>query len=167
MTKPYIFIVIMGVTVLAVTAFAQVSPSFSRLQLLLAQPLSEDPEAGTNGPYGTTIDNAFGTDLDATKKTVATTQQVIVTNIDTSGKICIGTVAWSGATDCSTLCGTAGAWTGQDRYDATMNCTTNDDSQGSLVPPGQSRSFRYDGTRCICVVASEVNTDGQIERVVY
>jgi hypothetical protein len=152
---------------LADRALAQVTPSLQRLQLLLALPLSEDPEAGTNGPYGTTIAAAFATDLGTALKSVSTTQQITVTNTDTSGRICIGSVAWSGATSCSSLCGTAGSWSSQDRYDATMNCTQNDDSQGEVVPARQSRPFRYNGNRCICVVASEANTDGQISRVVY
>lgn len=140
-------------------------PTLARLQTLLAMPLGEDPEH--NESFGTTLEPAIATDIAAGLKIDGTVQQFTVINEDTSGTICIGSVAWSGADSCATRCAETTAWSSQDRYDALMNCTAGDDSRGSAVPPGQSRPFRYDGTKCVCAVASEANTAGQIERVVY
>jgi len=137
-------------------------PGQARLDLVLGLGLDGDPVRKNSTALGTTIDDAINTDI--TPESNALTQLFVVTNLDATNNICIGSVDNSAsASDCETLCGTAGSWTDQG-YAATMNCTAGNASMGSVVPPGNSRQFRYDGTRCVCMVASGANTDVQVER---
>lgn len=137
-------------------------PTGERLTSALETALTRDP-VRKNASLGTTIDDAIDTDI--TAKTNNKVQLFVVTNLHASQNVCFGTVAWSGADSCATRCGTEAAWTGQG-YAATMNCTAGDASMGSVVTAGASRQFRYDGTRCACIVASGASTTVQVERVI-
>lgn len=137
-------------------------PVGERLDAALNAPLSGEP-LRKNASFGTTLVAAIATEN--TKKTNEVTQLFVVTNTHASQNLCFGTISAVGATCNDALCDTAGSWTGQG-FAAKMNCTDGDASQGSLVPAGSSRAFRYDGTRCACVVASGASTTGQVERVV-
>lgn len=136
-------------------------PSSERLSLVLGLGLSGDPVRKNSTSLGTTITDAIDTDI--TNKTSALTQMFVVTNLDSVDNVCVGSIAFDASSSCETLCGTAGSWTGQG-YAATMNCTSGDASQGSVITAGNSRSFRYDGTRCVCMVASAASTVVQAER---
>lgn len=154
------FVIVLGV---AAYAFARPPDAGSRLEAVLNTGLSADPVRFNSTAVGTTIMDAIETDLATAYRTDQFTQILTVANLESAGNLCVGSVAWSGATSCSDRCGTAGAWTGQG-YAATMNCTLGDASMGSVVRANTSRSFAYDGTRCICIVASTANVDVQIER---
>lgn len=143
---------------------AQATPPVGeRLDQALESPLHSEPTRLNSSALGTTIQAAIATDI--TGKTDDRTQLFVVTNLSTSNNVCFGTVAFSGATACSSLCTTAGSWTGQG-FAATMNCTSGDASMGSVITAGGSRQFRYDGTRCACVVGSAASSVIQVERVV-
>jgi hypothetical protein len=134
-------------------------PVGERLQSAIDAPLNADP-LRNNAGVGTTLIAAISTEN--AKKTNDVTQLFVVTNTHAAQSLCFGTVSAVGATCNNTLCDTASSWPGSTK----MNCTAGDAAQGSLIPAGQSRAFRYDGTRCACVVASGAATTGQIERVV-
>lgn len=136
-------------------------PTGERLEAALESALRADP-VRKNVSLGTTIDDAIDTDI--TAKTDNKIQLFVVTNLHASQNVCFGTVPWSGADTCATRCAAEAAWTGQG-YAATMNCTANDASMGSVITAGASRQFRYDGTRCACIVASGAATTTQVERV--
>lgn len=139
-------------------------PIGERLSAALEHPLRADPFRKSVS-LGTTIDDAIDTDITAAQKTADKIQMFVVTNTHATQNVCFGTVAWSGADSCATRCGTAGAWTEQTGlYAATMNCTAGDASIGQIIPAGRSRAFRYDGTRCACIVASGASTTVQVER---
>lgn len=146
----------------AVAAYARPPDASSRLESVLGVGLNAEPARYNSASLGTSIIEAIA--ADNTLRTDQATQQFVVTNYSTSGNVCLGSVAAS-ATDCNTLCGTAGSWTGQG-FAATMNCTAGDASMGSIVPAGQSRTFRYDGTRCLCIVGSTSGMSVQVERLV-
>jgi hypothetical protein len=74
-------------------------------------------------------------------------------------------VAWSGGTACSSLCTTAGSWTSQAMYASSMTCSAGT-SMGSVIPAGQSRTFRYTGERCACIVGATSGLSVQVERLV-
>jgi hypothetical protein len=133
-----------------------------RLDAALNAPLAAEP-ARKNASFGTTLVAAIATEN--TRKSGEVTQLFVVTNTHASQRLCFGTVSAVGATCNDTLCDTTASWTAQG-FAAKMNCTDADASQGSIVLAGTSRAFRYDGTRCACVVASGASTTGQVERVV-
>jgi hypothetical protein len=140
-------------------------PSGERLDQLLRVGLVRDP-VKKSANITTTVVSAIDTDI--TTKVDSAQQLLVVTNLASSANVCVGSVAWSGADSCATRCGTATAWSDQTDpdYTSSMNCTLGSANIGSLVPHGQSRQFRYDGTRCVCMVASTSNTDVLVERVV-
>ncbi len=140
-------------------------PSGERLDQLLRVGLVRDP-VKKSANIGTALVDAIDTDL--TSKVDSTQQLLVVTNLASSGLVCVGTVAWSGSDSCETRCTTAAAWSDQTDpdYTASMNCTLGSANIGSVIPHGQSRQFRYDGTRCVCMVASTSNIDVLVERVV-
>lgn len=140
-------------------------PSGERLDQLLRVGLVRDP-VKKSANIGTALTDAIDTDI--TTKVDSVQQLFVVTNLASSGLVCVGSVAWSGADSCETRCGTATAWSDQTdpNYTASMNCTLGSANIGSVIPHGQSRQFRYDGTRCVCVVASTSNIDVLVERVV-
>lgn len=139
-------------------------PSGERLDQLLRAGLTRDPVKKAAN-ISTVVTDAIDTDI--TAKVDSAQQLIVVTNLATSGLVCIGSVAWSNTDSCETRCGTAAAWSDQTDPDYTgaMNCTLGSANIGSIVPHGQSRQFRYDGTRCVCMVAS-TNVDVLVERVV-
>ena len=140
-------------------------PSGERLDQLLRVGLVRDP-VKKSANIATTPVAAIDTDI--TSRVDSVQQLLIVTNLASSANVCVGTVAWSGADSCATRCDTAAAWSDQTDpdYTAAMNCTLGSANIGSIVPHGQSRQFRYDGTRCVCMIASTSNTDVIVERVV-
>lgn len=150
--------------IIPLTALA-LPPAGERLDQLLRVGLVRDP-VKKSANIGTAVVDAI--DVDITAKVDSAQQLLIVTNLASSGNVCIGTVAWSGTDSCETRCGTASAWSDQTDpdYTAAMNCTLGSANIGSVVPHGQSRQFRYDGTRCVCMVASSSNIDVLVERVV-
>ena len=158
----YAFLALVLLTPLAALALP---PSGERLDQLLRAGLTKDP-AKKAASISTAVTDAIDTDI--TKKVDSAQQLLVVTNLATSGLVCIGTVAWSGADSCETRCGTAAAWSDQTDpdYTAAMDCTLGSANIGSIIPHGQSRQFRYDGTRCICMVASTSNINVLVERVV-
>lgn len=150
--------------IIPLTALA-LPPAGERLDQLLRVGLIRDP-VKKSANISTAVVDAIDTDI--TAKSDSIQQLLVVTNLASSGLVCIGTVAWSGADSCETRCGTAAAWSDQTDpdYTSSMNCTLGSPNIGSIVPHGQSRQFRYDGTRCVCMVASTSNTDVLVERVV-
>jgi hypothetical protein len=139
-------------------------PSGDRLAGVVDAPLIEDPVRKNLTTLTTTLLDAI--DAQNTKKTLEVSQLFVVTNLDDTTDVCIGSIPVTAAETCDeTLCATAGKWTANG-YAAAMNCTEGDASRGSVVPPGQSRSFRYAGTRCVCMVASGASTSVQVERIV-
>jgi len=150
------------VLALLIPLTAHATPVGERLRQVIDAPLSADP-VRDNDAVGTTLVAAVSTEN--TKKSAGDTQLFVVTNLHASQNLCFGTVSAVGATCNDALCDTAGSWTGQG-YAGKMNCTNGDASQGSLIPAGQSRTFRYNGTRCACIVASGATTTAQVERVV-
>jgi hypothetical protein len=151
-----------GLVLLLAFTVQAAPPIGERLAAVLDAPLTADP-LRNNAGVGTTPIAAIATEN--SKKTDATVQLFVVTNTHASQNICFGTVSAVGATCNDALCDTTASWTAGG-YAAKMNCTAGNASQGSVVPAGQSRAFRYDGTRCACVVADGAATTGQIERVV-
>lgn len=152
-----------GVVLLLAFAVQAAPPIGERLAAVLDAPLTAEP-LRKNASFGTTLVAAIATEN--SKKTDATTQMFVVTNLHASQPICFGTVSVSSLETCNdALCDTTAKWTAQG-FAAKMNCTNADASQGSVVTAGGSRAFRYDGTRCGCVVAAGASTTGQVERVV-
>jgi hypothetical protein len=151
----------------AAVAYAANPPTpSSRLDAVLNQGLTSDPVRRNSTALSTTPIEAVATDLtgvcptDLTQctlqKTLSSTQIIVVTNLDTANRVCVGSTDWNAADDdCDTLCGSSG-----------INCTAGDSAMGSVIPPGQSRDFRYAGTKCVCVVGSAASTDVQVERIV-
>ncbi len=139
-------------------------PLGERLDAVINAPLSVDP-ARDNDNVGTTPVAAVGTEN--LKKTRDDTQLFVVQNTHptNTNDLCFGTVSAVGATCNDALCGTASAWTSQG-YAAIMNCTHGSPSQGSLILPRQVRTFRYDGTRCACIVGNAASVQAQVERIV-
>lgn len=158
----YFFLALVLLTPLAALALP---PAGERLDQLLRVGLTKDP-AKKSANISTVVTDAI--DADITTKVDSVQQLLVVTNLASAGLVCIGTVAWSGADSCETRCGTATAWSSQTDpdYTASMDCTLGSANVGSIVPHGQSRQFRYDGTRCVCMVASTSNIDVLVERVV-
>jgi hypothetical protein len=160
---PFAFLVLLAVAgAFAFAVYARPPDASSRLESVLGVGLGAEPARYNSAALGTTILEAVA--ADNTLLTDQATQQFVVTNYSASGNVCLGSVAAS-ATNCNTLCGTAGSWTGQG-FAATMNCTAGDASMGSIIPAGQSRTFRYDGTRCVCIVGSTTSMSVQVERLV-
>lgn len=152
------------IALLLATAALALPPSGTRLQDALTAPLTADPVRKNFDSLGTTLVDAI--DTQNTKKTDQITQAFVVTNLDDTTNICVGSVSVGAGETCNeTLCDTEAKWTAQG-YAGKMNCTNGDASQGSIVPAGGAREFRYDGTRCVCMVASGAGTVGQVERVV-
>jgi hypothetical protein len=142
---------------------AHAAPIGERLQAAIDGPLSADP-VRKNVSLGTTVVAAIATEN--AKKTSNDMQILVASNTHASHNVCVGSIAvTSGETCDDTLCATEAKWTAAGLA-ATMNCTANDASSGSLVLPGTQRQFRYDGTRCVCIVASGAGTGTQVERIV-
>jgi len=120
----------------------------SRLDQVLQTGLSADPARLNSTALGTTPTDAIGTDLPAASQVDSVTQQIVVTNLEGAGNICVGSTTW--ALTCAAL---------------SVNCTLGNAAMGSVVPAGQARTFRYDGTRRPCIVGSAANMDVQSERV--
>ena len=146
-------------------AVANAAPaSGGRLQDAVVAPLNAEPKRKNFTSLGTTLVAAV--DTENTNKVDSAVQMFVVTNDDTTDNMCFGTIPLVAGDTCnSSLCDTASKWTGQG-FAGKMNCTNGDASQGSLVVAGASRIFRYDGTRCACIVGSAAGVEGQVERVV-
>lgn len=160
--RRYAFLTLVFLIPLAAVALP---PAGERLDQLLRVGLTKDP-VKKSATISTVLTDAIDTDI--TTKVDSAQQLFVVTNLASSGLVCLGSVAWSGADSCETRCGTTAAWSDQTDPDYTgaMNCTLGSANIGSVVPHGQSRQFRYDGTRCVCMVASTSNIDVLVERVV-
>lgn len=139
-------------------------PDTNRLDYIINGAWNSEPVRKQSTALTTTPIAAVDTDVPAAARVDGKVQLFSVFNPSATNRVCVGSVAWSGASTCATLCNTAASWTGQG-FAATMNCTAGDVSMGSLVAPGKDRSFRYDGTRCVCVVGSAAATEFQVERV--
>ena len=150
--------------VLLIPLAAYAAPSGERLQYAIDGPLVLDP-VRDNDAVGLTPVAAVSTEN--LKKTRDDIQFFTVANTHptNTADLCFGTVSAIGATCNDALCGTASAWTSQG-YAAIMNCTHGSSSQGSLILPRTSRTFRYDGTRCGCVVGNAASVQAQVERIV-
>lgn len=118
------------------------------------------------GQVGTTAQSAFVTDLTSGQQSDAWTQEIIIRNRDDATgptqNLCFHPIAWASAgANCNAKCVAAAA---------TMTCPAvggaGAATDGSLVPAGSASHRRYDGTSCICIVASAAGTDYQTERVV-
>lgn len=143
-------------------------PSGDRLESVVESGLTREPVRKALSTLSTTVLDAIDTDI--TDKTDSNTQLYVVTNFDDTTDVCFGTIPRSTSQTCNeTLCQTATKWTDAvpdgNGMAATMNCTHGDASIGSPVPKGQSRAFRYAGSRCGCIVASGAGTDVVVERV--
>lgn len=160
--RRYAFLALVFLIPLAALALP---PAGERLDQLLRVGLTKDP-VKKSANISTVLTDAIDTDI--TTKVDSVQQLFVVTNLASSGLVCVGSVAWSGVDSCETRCGTTAAWSDQTDPDYTgaMNCTLGSANIGSIVPHGQSRQFRYDGTRCVCMVASTSNIDVLVERVV-
>lgn len=131
-----------------------VPPTQSKMYDILTRGLTGDPERKTT-VVGTTPDDLLDTDLTSSpnQRTDAFTQLLVVSNRDSVKNICVGGVAWSGVTTCAALCAASA-----------LTCS-GAATDGSLVPPGSQRPFRYDGQSCMCVVGSAAGSPFQGERV--
>lgn len=140
-------------------------PTGERLVSALETGLSSEPTRKALTSLSTTVLDAV--DTDNSDKSVSATQLFVVTNLDDTTDVCFGTIPLLSSETCDqTLCQTTSKWTSGNGMAATMNCTHGDASMGSVVPKGQSRSFRYQGNRCACIVASGASTDVLVERVI-
>lgn len=145
-------------------------PTGERLNAAIEGGLVREPVRKALSNLTTTVLDAVDTDV--SNKLDSATQTFVVTNLDDTTDVCFGTIPLATSETCDqTLCQTAAKWTAAvdaspagNGAAAIMNCTHGDASMGSIVPKGQSRSFRYGGNRCACVVASGANTDFQVER---
>ncbi len=142
---------------------AALAPVGERLQSALDAPLTGDPTRINLTSLSTTLLHAGASEN--ASKTNDKVQIFVVINKDTTDDVCFGTVSAVGITCGDAQCDVAGNWTSAG-YAAKMNCTAGSASRGSVIPPGQSRRFVYDGTRCPCVVGSAAISDVQVERVV-
>lgn len=160
--KGFFLGVLVAVGLVGFAAYAN-PPVGDRLVGVIEAALSGDPIKKSGTGLGTTIDDAIDTDLNPNQQNDSVSQLFVVTNLDTANYVCIGSVAWTvSGTGCLDKLDTNANWdTG-----SVMTCTLGSAHIGSLVPPGQSRSFRYDGTRCVGIVASAASTDYVVERYV-
>lgn len=132
----------------------------------LAQLLSEKPNAGAmteaylqgldanplvkyvSSSAGTTPVDLVGSDpLTSAQRTVRYAQLVTVTNLSTSGSVCVHAMDWGDTCSSETAACASG---------------TND---RPIVPAGQSRTFVYEGTVDLCGVASGAGVAWQAEVV--
>lgn len=98
-------------------------------------------------PLSTTRIEPFTT-LIASQRTDKYLQNIVVSNIDTTGSVCLFLATY--AQTCSALTNTC--------LGATL--------PGVVVPPGQSRAIRFTGNAGkVCAVASEADVNVQFERV--
>ena len=136
-------------------------PIGEKLDAIWRQPLDGEPVRKSLS-LGTTVVAAV--DTVASRRTKETSLMITVTNTHASQNVCVGSFPTAALTCNDTECGTAANWTGNG-YAAILNCTAASASQGSLVLPASQRTFAYDGTRCVCIVASGATTAMQVERV--
>jgi len=137
---------------------AMMPPTNDKLFSILAQGIG----VGEDVVRTTTATNvapsaAFVTDLTTTplnQRTDAFTQEIVIRNLHATQSLCFGSVPWTavGAT-CTLKCAGSG-----------MTCS-GAGTDGIFTGPGQVWQRRYDGTNCICVVASAAATSYQSERV--
>ena len=137
---------------------AMMPPTNDKLFSILAQGIG----VGEDVVRTTTATNvapsaAFATDLTTTpfdQRTDAFTQEIVIRNLHATQNLCFGSVPWTavGAT-CTLKCAGSG-----------MTCS-GAGTDGIFTGPGQVWQRRYDGTNCICVVASAAATNYQSERV--
>lgn len=145
------------------TLLTALPPSGDRLRTVIDQPLKTDP-IRKNAVVGVTLVQAI--DVENLRKGDGDSQLFVVTNLTTANQVCLGTIPAAGGLCDATRCALATSWTVGNSYTAAMNCTLGDPNMGSVVPGGMSRAFRYDGTRCLCMVASAITTNVQVERTV-
>lgn len=138
--------------VIPLLAFATV-PSGEKLNSALEAPLKADPDYKTSTSLSTSPVPAIDTDV--VDKTDNRMQLLVVSNLDASNLVCVGSTSWNGADTCSTRC-TA----------TSINCTIGSANMKSVIPVGAQRQFRYTNDRCVCVVGSAAGTDILVERVV-
>lgn len=141
-------------------------PSNDKIFSNLGRGIGVTENAVRTGSVGTTPQSAFVTDLTTAQQSDAYTQEIIIRNRDDATtptqNLCFFPLPWAtaGAT-CQLKC--AGAV-------ATNTCPApggaGASTDGSMVPAGSASHRRYDGTSCLCIVASAAGTDYQTERVV-
>lgn len=152
--RPSLFI--LGTLFVAAVAVA-VPPTQQKMYDMLTQGLTGDPERKTDVTDGLTCVTAIDNEVPVSQRNDAYTQFLVVSNKDTAENICVGTREYTGLLSlCSTRCA-------QGAGVVTCDGSSTD---GSYVFPGQQRSFRYDGSRCVCIRGAAGGTEFQAERIV-
>jgi hypothetical protein len=136
----------------------QVPPNNDKLFTILSKGVGVVETEVRTDTATTTEEAAFTTDLGATLRTDAVTQEVFIQNIGVGTQgLCYADIAWTVAgADCVTKCSTG----------SIITCS-GAATDGIRLAAGQSVARRYDGTVCLCVVGSAVGGVAyQTERVV-
>lgn len=137
-----------------------VPPSNDKMFAVLAQGQGITEQEITNGTAGTTPTAAFGTDLTTTpynQRTDAYTQEMTVRNLHATNALCYYGISWSagGGSTCALKCAASA-----------NTCTAGGGAaNGVYLPAGSKETHRYNGTNCVCVVASAASTNFQTERL--
>ena len=145
-----------------------VPPDNTRLFTILSQGVGVAESAVFSGTATSVAPGAaFATDLVTTpfnQQTNATTQEIWIQNNDRTASpgerlLCYKPIAWASAgATCALKCA---------NIVASFTCTSGGTSTDGLqLGPGAGVQRRYDGTSCICVVASAAATNFQSERVI-
>lgn len=140
----------------------QSPPTNDKLFSILSRGIGVNEDVIRTGQVGTTPIAAFATDLTSAQATDAYTQEIVITNRDDastpSNNLCFRPIAWALPTTCNTTCSTSG-------FTCPAVGGAGASTDGVVTAKGASWNRRYDGTSCICLVASAASTEYQTERV--
>jgi hypothetical protein len=119
-----------------------------------AAPITRGGKEVVTSTASTTPKALFSTDVGSTLKvSTVYTQNIRVANRHASQTACIFDLAWAGVSTCQTLCAAASG---------TCSGASTD---GAPIPAGGSYTESWDGTACLCIVASGASTTFTAERV--
>jgi hypothetical protein len=145
--------------ILFASAVLATPPVNDKLFNLIFRGIGQTETSPETDSVGTTPEAAFDTDLIAAQRNDSYTQEVLIRNSSsdfggTARVECVGDVAWSGVSSCQTLCAAS-----------TLTCS-GASTDGKIVPAATELNRTYDGTNCICIVASGASGGYQAERVI-
>lgn len=135
--------------------------SADNITVKVAAPLAAAPTRSTNTSIASASWTEFpGTDLASQYRTGDIAQLLVVTNFDTTARICVdfpdritGDPQSAEDNDCADNC---------TNLSSTCDGSSTD---GDMILPNQQREFRPSGALCICYRASVANADGQFSMV--
>lgn len=128
--------------------------SWSDIQTARTAPISRGGKEMLTTTWGTTPSALFVADVASTVRSTRVFQNIRVTNRHVSQALCVFDVAWSGATSCNALCAAASSRT-----------CTGAATDGAPIMAGGVYTETWDGSACLCAVASAAATMATSERV--